>query len=30
VLHWKNGTTLALVAVLVAIATVGGFGWSWT
>ena len=29
ILHWKNGITLALVAALVTLASVGGFGWSW-
>ena len=28
-LHWKNGITLALVTVLVTLASVGGCGWSW-
>jgi hypothetical protein len=28
-LHWKTRTTVAVVGVLAAIASVGGFGWTW-
>jgi hypothetical protein len=28
-LHWKNTLTLVTAAALVALAAVGGFGWTW-
>ena len=28
-LHWKNTVTFATAAALVALAALGGFGWTW-